>query len=368
MPIQQISERKQAPVIGKIRLGTRKEGGGYPVNEDHFVLHDAPQVAAVYGSTPKELDIVFPSDDIEAVMPTWLKLYGRGVKGQNGEVIGGKLKCMGNGPDSAGNPGEARHIEKTDPRTRVAPTRPCLGERCPDAFDNQGNRVCKPAMNLYVWLPLVSPYGVFQIDTTSWRSIKSFHDQINWIRTLNNGRIARLPFKLIKEQQKVTYTDKNGKLQEKANWIMVLKPNEDKAQLEGMKQSLSLLERADIAWQPDEQRLLGASMEDNYEAVDAETSTKAEVSAQNVSVAEQVAADPEVAAAFDKLGAVRGNPLSPKDRVIMVRKKEKEPNVKEAVLAAIGNAIVEIEKKKGKPQEATPQQAAAPNPDAQGLI
>lgn len=372
MPIQQIVERKQAPVIGKIRLGIRKEGQNstYPSNTDYFVLHDAPQVMEVYGKEPKELDIVFPSDDMEAVMPTWLKWYGTGTKGRDGKVLGGNLKCMGNGPDAAGNPGEAKHFLKKDPQTGVVPTRPCLGEKCPDWLDGKGNKQCKPAMQIYVMLPKVSPFGVFRIDTTSWLSIREFYNQIEWVRQLNNGRIALIPFKLVKAQREVKYFDpKSGKEEKKAQWIMLLKPNEDQKQIEGMRQNLELLGRAALSWRPD-QALLEAPMDDNYATIDAEAAGKAEASAQNVRTAESVANDPEVSAAFDRLGKVRGTALTAKDRIIMVRKKEKEPNVKEAVLAGLNHAIAELEKKKGA--QAAPAQEAAPpaaaHPDNQGLI
>lgn len=368
MPIQQITERKGAPEIGKIRLGIRKDGQNsqYPSNSPHFVLHDAPQVIGVYGESPKELDIVFPSDDLEVVMPTWLKWYGQGTKDRNGKVIGGNLKCMGNGPDSAGNPGEAQCFMKRDPQTGVVPTRPCLGEKCPDWTDAKGNRQCKPAMQVFVMLPRVSPYGVFRIDTTSWTSIKSFHDQIEWVRSLNNGHIALIPFKLVKVEREVRFRDKDGKEQRKAQWIMELKPNEDRAQIESMKSNIDILSRAALTFKPT-QELLEAPMEDNFETLDAETAEVQARSAQNVQSAEQIAADPEVSAAFDRLGNAYGRTLSPKDRIIKIRQKEKEANVKEAVLAAIEFAIGEAEKKKGS-SAATAVQATPSHPDAQGII
>lgn len=373
MPIQQITERKTAPVIGKIRLGIKKEGQNsqYPSNTDYFVLHDAPQVIEHYGSEPKELDIVFPSDDLESVMPTWLKWYGTGTKGKDGKTLGGNLKCMGNGPNAAGEAGEAKYFVNKDQKTGAVPMRPCLGEKCPDWLNAKGERQCKPAMQLYVMLPKVSPFGVFRIDTTSWTSVKSFHDQIEWIRQLNGGRIALIPFKLVKEQREVKYRDKNGLEQKKPQWIMVLKPNENKEQIEGMRQNLELLGRAALSWKPT-QELLEGPMEDNYATVDVEAADIQAKTAQNVQTAEQLAADPEVVAAFDRLGKAYNKDLSLKDRIIKIRQKEREPNVKAAVLTAVEHAISELEKKKKgaavPAPEAPPVAAVVVHPDSQGLI
>jgi len=376
MAIQSIIERTQPPIIGIIRLGIRKEserGTEYPSNVSHFVLHDAPQVIDVYGESPTELDILFPSDDFDATVPTWLKWYGAGMKGKDGKVIGGKLKCVGNGPTSEGTPGTAKYYDKMNQTTGEVPVRPCLGDKCPDWNDGRGNRQCKPNMTVYVMLPKVSPFGVFAISTNSWNSIRSFYDQLQWIKNLNQGKIALIPFKLVKLEKKVRFFDqKQGKEQEKVQWIMALKPNENKQEIAELSETLGKLHQARLSWSAPTPELMAASgIEDGYPTLDAGASeVHAQVEAM-VSSAESVSQDPEVTAAFLRMESALGRKLSPKDRLILVRKKESEPDVKSAVLHAIEGAIASA-----KPKEvaATPVQVVVVeavvvvHPDAEGIM
>lgn len=350
MGIQTIAARTQPPVIGIIRLGIRKEtdrGTEYPANTNYFVLHDAPQVMEVYGKEPQELDILFPSDDLEASVPTWLKWYGAGVRGKDGKVVGGKLKCVGNGPGADGKPGEAKHYDKTDATTGVVPMRACLGEQCPDWNDGKSNRQCKPSMTVYVMLPKVSPFGVFAINTTSWNSIRSFYDQLQWIKNLNQGKIALIPFKLVKQEHKVKFHDKKtGKEESKIQWIMRLKPNENKQEIAALAETLGRLHQARLTWTAPAPELISAGIEDGYAAIDTESVEIQAQTEQKRATAEQIAQDPEVVAAFSRMEGALGRALTPKDKLILVRKKEAEPNIKEAVLTAIENAIVSAAKPK----------------------
>jgi len=364
MAIQTITERKQPPVIGTIRLGIKKQsnsGSEYPSNVDYFVLHDAPQVIEVYGKEPKELDIVFPSDDLEQSAPAALKWYGAGVKGKDGKTIGGKPKCIGNGPDSAGNPGIAKFYAKADPATGVVPHRPCLGEKCPDWNDSKGNRQCKPAMTAYVMLPKVSPFGVFAIHTTSWNSIRSFYDQLNWIKQLNGDRIALIPFKLVKLEKKVTYYDHKLQREEsKAQWIMQLKPNENKEELLALRGTLDALAKARLSWSAPSVEALPPGLEDHYQVVDEVVADQQAASALSKMTAEAVSQDPEVVAAFVRMEQAMDCKLSPKDRLMLVRKKESKPNVKEAVLAGVEVAIAAAQAKKTPQTQPQPVAATVP--------
>ncbi|GAJ16842.1 unnamed protein product, partial [marine sediment metagenome] len=60
---------------GKIRLGIKKEGqrGPYPQAVDYFVCPE--EVKAIYKDKPTELDIMFPTDDLDLVAPQWYKCY-----------------------------------------------------------------------------------------------------------------------------------------------------------------------------------------------------------------------------------------------------------------------------------------------------
>jgi hypothetical protein len=380
MPIQSITENPQPPIVGIIRLGIRKEtasGVEYPSNVDHFVLTDAPQVARVYGEDPRELDILFPSNDLEASVPSWLKWYGAGTKGKDGKVIGGKLKCKGDGPKEDGTPGVATWYEKMDPKTGVVPTRPCLGDKCPDWDDARGNRQCKPSMTVYVMLPKVSPFGVFAIHTNSWNSIRSFHSQLEWIRKYNNGRIALIPFKIAKTEKKVTFFDKKTqKTTDKTQFVLTLKPIEDPKQIEEMAGTLNKLAEAQLRWRAPAVEQLGVGQEDGYRTISEEEVEVEGQTATKLQTAEELVSDPELAAAFDGMEKALGNKLSPKDRLILIRKKEKAPDIKAEVLATIAQSIEKLNARNAAAQvarvEATPvaeeQPQAAPPQDDGGII
>ncbi len=90
MPIKGFETRQRIPRLGKIRLGVKKRnanGAEYPVKTDYFVCKDAPDIAAIYGETPRSLEVEFYSDDIDEIFPCWMKQYG----------TGGALRCLGDG-------------------------------------------------------------------------------------------------------------------------------------------------------------------------------------------------------------------------------------------------------------------------------
>ncbi|MEM3486415.1 MAG: hypothetical protein QXI12_12435, partial [Candidatus Methanomethyliaceae archaeon] len=73
MAIKGWSERRRVPRLGTIGIGYKDEDGR-PKWVDYFVV--PPEVQAVYGEKPKELDIMIPSEDPEIYFPEYLKRYG----------------------------------------------------------------------------------------------------------------------------------------------------------------------------------------------------------------------------------------------------------------------------------------------------
>lgn len=360
MPIQSLAAKQKLPVLGKIRLGVRKEaksGSLYPTTVEFFVLDDAPGVAEVYGADPKALDIVFPADDLDRVLPTWFKWYSAG-RTSNGKALGGKLNCYGNGPDDNGNPGVAHFLAGRDPVTRTIPTRPCLGQQCPDWRDSRGNQQCKQAMQVYVLLPRVTWFGVFQIDTTSWRSISSFHNQLALVKELNGGVIRGIPFKVVRQEEVTTFHDpKTGKEQTGRQFIMKLVPNEGFQELHGseVKKKFEVFRNTTFTLSEPAQTLLEAPMEDHFPAL-APGQTELDIEAEalppeaKVAKAEDLLKDPEIMAAFDELGRTQGKEFSEKNRLIAIRKKEAEPDVKGAVLKTIKDLLAKAHAAEAKAQ------------------
>lgn len=348
MPIQTIHNAQPVPIIGKIRLGIRKQsasGSDYPSTVEHFVLTDAPDVEKVYGPDPKELDIMFPSDDLEAIVPTWLKWYAGGVRGKDGSMIGGRLQCYGDGPDAEGKPGTAHYLLKRDPITRVVPTRPCAGALCPDYKSASGVQQCKQSMRVFCMLPLVSWYGVYQIDTTSWNSIHSFATQIRWVKDLNNGVVRMIPFKIVREEKTTNYLDpKTGKEKSGRQYIMMLKPNEVFLEKHGdnMKQKVALAFQASQRYLlPSREETLEAPMEDHFPATEVEVLPAITA----VATAETLVEDADISAAFDSLEKATGKAYAKKARIIAIRKKEGAADLKQAVLDQINQMMKEHEQK-----------------------
>jgi len=367
MPIQQIQSRPRAPLLGKIRLGVKTEnsaGKEYPTSTEHFVLTDAPEVARVYGNDPKEIDVMFPADDLEVVLPTYLEWWTSGRKGTDGKVIAGTLMCKGNGPDENNAPGIAQHFAKRDPVTGVVPTRPCMGSACPDWVDDKGYSKCKQTMRVTVLLPRVSPYGVYRVDTTSWNSIKSFHDQIRWIQELNGGRIRLIPLKIVREETLISHTDKTGKVVKKIFHIMKLKPNQEFLEKYGeeTKKIMGAFTAGTQYLLPSAEEVQSTPMEDHYPTIDAQVADPVQ---EKKLASEDVAKDPEVNAMFDQLQALTGIQSTPKARLIAIRKKEGQADIKTAVMDTL-RPLIEQAKAKAPPatQQPAPTPPAAVTPPA----
>lgn len=356
MPILRFEENIKLPLIGKIRLGIRQENTGYPKTVEYFVLDDAPYVADVYGNDPKELDVMFVSDDMELSMPYYLKWYGSGVKGKDGSIIAGKLKCYGDGKT-------ATYLEGRDPVTRVAPTRECKYEQCPDWKDGKGNPQCKPSMSVYVMLPRVSLRGFYRIDTTSQISIDNF---VSLITTLKNtwGTFKMQPFTIYREETATRFMDKNGQERQGVQYIMKIRPNETFQKQYGgeLTTKIQTLQALNYTM-PNAKELIEAPMEDHFPVVDAAQlpeNTQAQTTATKVDLATQLAEDADVLQLFSELCTLKQRQNNQKTRILTIRKFENSPDVKAATIAYLKEEI-----EKAKPAQTPPTEPAI---SADGLI
>lgn len=359
MPIKEFEGKRRLPVIGKIRLGTRKTSSGgkeYPSEADHFVLDDAPDVAAVYGKEPKQLEVIFPVDDLNKVMPYWYKWYGGGVKDKEGNIIGGKLNCYGDGD-------VAHHLAKRDPISRVVPTRKCLGDQCPDWRDGKGTQQCKPAMSVFVILPRVSLLGVFQIDTTSKAAIQNFVDQMYLLKE-TWGTFCRNHFIIYRDPTMMAFVDKDGKEQRREHYILRVRPDESfqKNYGDALAKRIASMKPENLLL-PSEQTLIEAPMEDNYPV-----EAPAALEAPKVDAMKVVAEDQGLAPLFEELCTLRKKSNTDKTRLMTARKFETHADPRGALKSYL---LAEIAK--AKPAEA-PKAADLPPPvsqpalNAEGLI
>jgi|GEM_PF-2747766 len=188
--IKGLSDRIKIARLGKIHLGEKKtsekSGNLYPSATDYFVVHEdantpkeiVEKFHKIYGERPKELNIMFPLNDIERFFPQWLKRYANGT-----------LVCKGDGEKAI----------ETDTKTGERKEIACPYKNCPYYKKKQ----CREIGNLQFYVSEI-PGGVFQIDTSSYNSILEVNTAIKLIKEQNNGHIANIPLKLTLRPSQVT--------------------------------------------------------------------------------------------------------------------------------------------------------------------
>jgi hypothetical protein len=172
------------PRLGKIRLGVKIEGQGkspYPKATDFFVC--PPEVQDVFGEKPKELQIMFPTEEPEQFAQQWLRAYS----------LTQGLVCIGDGAISKrkidlATGGIAGH-ETKDWEWRNG--LPCDPQDCPEYIRKR----CRRVMNLQFLIPQVEGLGVWQIDTSSFYSIVNINSMIKLVKNLC-GRVSFIPLTL----------------------------------------------------------------------------------------------------------------------------------------------------------------------------
>jgi len=193
-PIDKISDIRRLPRLGKIRLGIKKEGqkGPYPSATDYFVCPE--EIKSVHGETPRELPVMFPSDDIELIAPQWFKCYSYSL----GLICRGDGKHCRRKVDT--NTGD---FAGKDTREWVLTDGICEPEHCPML----GSKQCRKMMSLLFILHEAPGLGVYQLDTSSFYSIVNINSQLapdGFLRHFTGGRIAFIPLVLSVEPREVT--------------------------------------------------------------------------------------------------------------------------------------------------------------------
>jgi len=189
MPIKDVSSARILPRLGKIRLGIKVEPEDkhpYPKATDYFVVPN--EIKQIVGEKPKELQIMFPSNDMEQVARQYLRCYG--------QTFG--LVCWGDGEKCRRKVDiETGDLAGRNTKEWVWKDMTCDYENCPE----YGAR-CRRVMNLMFMLPDVPGLGVWQIDTSSFYSIREINSTLEIIRNLTRlpempeGRIAFIPLTL----------------------------------------------------------------------------------------------------------------------------------------------------------------------------
>jgi hypothetical protein len=190
------------PRVGKIRLGYRDERG-VPHAVDYFKVGEDPSTPAwaadafheVYGAEPHELDIMFPTDDVEDWCNPWYRMFSQSwavVCRGNGEEAQAKWDSSQDGPRPEGLEGGTwanKHTQSWQPRTI-----PCGAELCPMQAGERPQ--CRLSLNLFFLLPKVRGIGAWQLDSRSIHSTRALLDSVALIRSVTGGRIRGLPLQL----------------------------------------------------------------------------------------------------------------------------------------------------------------------------
>jgi len=217
VPVRDLTERPQIPRLGKVRLGDQSGTNGAPVNQPHFVV--PPEVQAIYGEKPTELNVVFLSDDLEKIASQYYRAYNK----SNG------LICKGDGfradailDESAlrKNGGElnveawAHGTQGTMVRQNIA----CAGAGYEGAPPCPMYAAKKCGIRGFYQFAIkdVPGLGVYQMDTGSMVSIRKMNGAIELSRQLLGG-VAGIPMKLKRVQEEVSPDGKKKKV-----WMVML--------------------------------------------------------------------------------------------------------------------------------------------------
>lgn len=204
-PIKGLTEQRRMPRLGKIHLGikvqkidpvtkkpclnAKKEEIWYPKATDYFVC--PPEVRAVFGDQPTELDIVFPVEDETQFAPQFYKCYNQSFG----------LACKGTGIEATErfdlSNGRPANKDSKETSWRLIE---CKGQECPTYKAGD----CSEMMNLQFFIPKAPGFGVYQMDTGSYFGIVEINSGIDLIRQICGGRIAGIPLKLAIVQRDVT--------------------------------------------------------------------------------------------------------------------------------------------------------------------
>ena len=217
---------RRLPRLGKIRLGIKvKNAAGveYPKDVSWFVC--PPEVQAVYGERPQELDVIIPVEDPKMFFPFTLKFYAAS-----------SLVCKGDGMTAE------RAIGRVDDADTVL-IQPKKGDRrckvkCPCGHlktDENPKGECSLKATLMVMIPKVSMGGIYALDSGSIHNVIEINscvaverlpdptiegdegDPPGFLRSLF-GHVALIPLKLRRVERDIEKPD--GKRVKK--WLLQL--------------------------------------------------------------------------------------------------------------------------------------------------
>jgi len=230
--IKGLSDRRRLPRLGKVRLGFKIKSGTteYPAELPFFLLpaevsplygfKDADRAVARaremgcarenvlkfihenYSRMAEDIEIMFPVNEIEVVMPAAYKYFGssRGVKCQgDGEYAHRAADAIEDGSPVVvdGQPTDAKMIQVECPCSLLK-------------SDTNPKGACTQRASLRFMIPQVNMGGIYEIPFSSVNSIIDIQSGLDYISGLTMGRFCMIPLKL---RRIPTQTHHDGKQQ-----------------------------------------------------------------------------------------------------------------------------------------------------------
>lgn len=205
MAIKGVTDRPVIRRDGKIRGGF-KDNNNNPVNTDHFVLVDSPQLIPTLGEKPVEIYFTVPFDDYNAIAPSDLRMYTKTELVCNGD--GEHAAYMGTGEVPGVSQQQGSLNGRPVPRSRA---RLCQYKQCPDYV--AGN--CSEFIRLGMMIPQYSMGSWFDFENTSINALLNIIGAFDKCKLSNihrGGKVSGEIFRLYKEKQSLPFENaKTGK-------------------------------------------------------------------------------------------------------------------------------------------------------------
>jgi len=360
MMMKSLIHNARPQLRGTIGLGVKVEGEKFPRMTDYFVVDHLPEIVRHYGKQPTALHIQFPVNDPGRVAPSGFKAWSGQRRDAKGNIVDGVLKCAGDGSykdefdvvipgeaewmDRNSLPPEDEIIGERNPETGKV-RRTCYGTTCVDY--KAGN--CKRNMQMYVVLPLISRYYIYRIDTSARKSIESVVLRLNQT-FMQGGDITQQVYEIYRKPTTVQrWNEKEKKMIKDLKPLMFMREldTQDFMQLNGEAYSKAGLilgpkSLAKALPSPEEQKQ--SPSPDLYPTEPPAIEVVARTPGGDTP--ESLVDHPDLRLAFDEYGRLcLGHELSAKDRLILIKKKEGSPNLKEEVRITL---LKRIEEKKAQ--------------------
>ena len=261
--------------LGVIRLGhkekkqkTRQDGTTYeveyPVQDDHFMLADAPDLAAFYEDMPvRELDVILPFPDQARNFDAFYEVWAGGVlicKGDGEQVQyaapmrveskNDKVRVYNAPGDTLVSNGTAQ-IAFTWNGTQFQP-----GDLvpCPGAVRNLYPHcaVCRVSAILKVLMadPQLFRLGYYQVATGSKRNYDTILGTLDLVSACGTRPVNGIQFKLRLVEEPTQYME-NGQRKATKKWFLQLEPDPTITRALYQRQALAMLAQPAVAMLPE---------------------------------------------------------------------------------------------------------------------